>query len=110
MLQLSVTDSLTSVSAPVHIFLLFLLPYLYCRCGHCKQLEPEWEIAAKQLQGSVRLGKVDATVHGSLAQSYGVKGYPTLKVLKLCCVVLCCVELCCCVSCCVVLCCVALLY
>ena len=55
-------------------------------------MEPEWESAAKQLQGSVRLGKVDSTVHGSLAQSYGVKGYPTIKVLnwiELCCVVLC---------------------
>lgn len=49
-------------------------------CGHCKNLAPEWENAAKQLKGSVQLGAVDATEHGSLASKYGVKGYPTIKV------------------------------
>ena len=50
------------------------------RCGHCKNLAPEWEQAAKQLKGSVKLGAVDATQHGNLAQQYGVKGYPTIKM------------------------------
>lgn len=49
-------------------------------CGHCKNLAPEWEEAAKQLKGSVKLGAVDATVHSELASKYGVKGYPTIKV------------------------------
>lgn len=49
-------------------------------CGHCKNLAPEWESAATQLKGSVKLGAVDATAHGSLAQTYGVKGYPTIKL------------------------------
>ena len=49
-------------------------------CGHCKALAPEWEVAAAQLKGSVKLGAVDATVHTALAQEYGVKGYPTIKV------------------------------
>ena len=87
---------------------LFLSLSVSQRCGHCKQLEPEWESAAKQLQGSVRLGKVDSTVHGQLAQSYGVKGYPTIKVLN--CVVLFCDVSCCVVLCCVVLCCVVLCF
>lgn len=53
---------------------------LLLRCGHCKNLAPEWESAAKQLKGQVKLGAVDATVHSSLAQKYGVKGYPTIKM------------------------------
>jgi len=49
-------------------------------CGHCKQLAPEWEEAAKKLKGNVKLGAVDATVHQSLASQYQVKGFPTIKV------------------------------
>jgi len=51
-------------------------------CGHCKNLEPEWRKAAKELGGVAKLVAVDATVHGSLASKYGVKGYPTIKVFK----------------------------
>lgn len=49
-------------------------------CGHCKNLAPEYESAANQLKGSVKLGAVDATVHTNIAARYNVKGYPTLKV------------------------------
>ena len=48
-------------------------------CGHCKQLEPEWNEAAAKLKGTVKLGKVDATVETGLASKYGIKGYPTIK-------------------------------
>jgi len=51
-------------------------------CGHCKNLAPNWEKAAGELDGKVKLGAVDATVHGSLASKYGVKGYPTIKAFK----------------------------
>lgn len=47
--------------------------------GHCKSLKPEWAQAAKELRGKVKLGQVDATVHQSIAQKYGVRGYPTIK-------------------------------
>ncbi len=42
-------------------------------CGHCKNLEPEFKKAASALNGVVKVVAVDATVHGSLAQKYGVQ-------------------------------------
>jgi len=49
-------------------------------CGHCKNLEPEWNQAATTMKGQVKFGKVDATVEQALAQRYRVQGYPTIKV------------------------------
>lgn len=52
-------------------------------CGHCKALAPEWEKAATRLAGdNVKLGAVDATVHKDLAQKYGIRGFPTIKVFE----------------------------
>jgi protein disulfide-isomerase A1 len=54
-------------------------------CGHCKSLEPEWAAAAKKvskLKPKVLLAKVDADSHKSLAEKYGVSGYPTIKIFK----------------------------
>ena len=48
-------------------------------CGHCKKLEPEWNEAAGKLKGTVKLGKVDATVETGLGQRFKVQGYPTIK-------------------------------
>ena len=48
-------------------------------CGHCKNLAPEWARAATELKGKVKLGALDATVHQSAAQRFGVRGYPTIK-------------------------------
>merc|ERR1711871_704294 len=36
-------------------------------CGHCKKLAPEWEKAAKQLAGVVKLGALDADEHKDFA-------------------------------------------
>jgi len=48
-------------------------------CGHCKSLAPAWADAATQLKGKLNVGALDATQHGSIAQEYGVQGYPTIK-------------------------------
>jgi len=56
-------------------------------CGHCKQLEPEYNMAAQQLASrspasDIKLAKVDATEEPDLAAKFDVGGYPTLKFFK----------------------------
>lgn len=50
-------------------------------CGHCKALKPTYEEVARtfEFEDSVVVAAVDATKHSSLAEEYGVSGYPTIK-------------------------------
>ncbi|MEE6464619.1 hypothetical protein FKM82_006302 [Ascaphus truei] len=54
-------------------------------CGHCKKLEPVWSEVGMEMRNSgspVKVGKMDATVHSSIASEFGVRGFPTIKLLK----------------------------
>ena len=52
-------------------------------CGHCTALAPEYEEAATTLkEKNIALAKVDCTEEAELCESYGVNGYPTLKVFR----------------------------
>jgi len=60
-----------------HVWLIeFYAPW----CGHCKQLSPEWEKAAKNLKGIVRIGAVNCDNEKELAQHFGIQGFPTIKL------------------------------
>ncbi|XP_075992575.1 protein disulfide-isomerase A6 homolog CaBP1 [Anticarsia gemmatalis] len=49
-------------------------------CGHCKNLVPEYKKAARALKGIAKVGAVDADQHKSFAHTYGVSGFPTIKI------------------------------
>lgn len=52
-------------------------------CGHCKSLAPEYEEAATTLkEKNIALAKVDCTEEVDLCKSFGVEGYPTLKIFR----------------------------
>ena len=52
-------------------------------CGHCKALAPEYEEAATTLKDkNIQLAKVDCTEEADLCQTYGVEGYPTMKIFR----------------------------
>lgn len=48
-------------------------------CGHCKNLEPHWKSAARELKGKIMLGALDATVHTMMANRLQIRGFPTIK-------------------------------
>uniref|UniRef100_A0A8D3E7P8 protein disulfide-isomerase n=1 Tax=Scophthalmus maximus TaxID=52904 RepID=A0A8D3E7P8_SCOMX len=54
-------------------------------CGYCKKLEPVWNEVGLELKSSgspVRVGKMDATAYSGMSSEFGVRGYPTIKLLK----------------------------
>lgn len=62
---------------------LVLLEFFAPWCGHCKNLGPEFSLAADELvEKDIKLAQIDCTEERQLCQNHGVTGYPTLKVFK----------------------------
>lgn len=54
-------------------------------CGYCKQLAPEFTKAADLLNEShpnIKLAQIDCEEEQELCQQHGIRGYPTLKVIR----------------------------
>lgn len=51
-------------------------------CGPCKQIGPSLEELAKELEGKVKIAKVDVDQNPNAAAAMGVRGIPALFIFK----------------------------
>jgi len=51
-------------------------------CGPCRVLGPTIERLAKESGGAWRLVKINVDAHPALAQRYGVRGIPAVKMFR----------------------------
>jgi thioredoxin 1 len=51
-------------------------------CGPCRMVSPIVEELADELQGVIKVGKVNVDEEGALATDYGVMSIPTIILIK----------------------------
>lgn len=51
-------------------------------CGPCKMLAPELEAVANELDGKVKIGKINVDEQGELANAFSINAIPALIVFK----------------------------
>ena len=59
-----------------------LLDFFANWCGHCQKLLPVLDEAAVELDGKVKIMKVNVDENRDLAQKFGIKGLPTMILFK----------------------------
>lgn len=74
--RFSATRSLTTADFKETKKGIWLVEFYAPWCGHCKNLAPEYEKAAKALKGIANIAAVDATKEQVDVQ---IQGYPTIK-------------------------------
>lgn len=59
----------------------WLVKFYSPTCPHCHSMVGAMEELAEGLRGAARVAAVDCQAQAQLCQSYGVRGYPTIKLL-----------------------------
>ena len=59
-----------------------LLDFFANWCGHCQKLLPLLDEVAVDLDGKVKIMKVNVDENKDLAQKFGIKGLPTMVLFK----------------------------
>jgi thioredoxin 2 len=51
-------------------------------CGPCRMMTPNFEMAVPRLEPRVRLGKLDTEAEPAIARRYGIRGIPSMVMIK----------------------------
>jgi len=51
-------------------------------CEECKELAPEWELLANNLQDEIKVGKVDCSTEIEISSRFDLLDYPTIILYR----------------------------
>jgi thiol-disulfide isomerase/thioredoxin len=83
-INISATPSTMQSSSSSLPGIQFLQDFLTSRCGHCKNLAPQYIKAAEHMAGIVPFAAVDCDEDSNrqLCAEFQVQGFPTIKLMK----------------------------